>query len=519
MPRSLRLSTSGVGLALLWLAPLGWLWFVLINDLRGEWSVNPQYAYGWAVPFLCGYLFWQRLHLTEPKGDGLIAKRFSPAVAMLLLAACALLYAPTRLVQEANPGWRLTSWALALETVGVTLCLARLAAGNWRTMVFPICYFLVAVPWPTPVEIPLIQWLTRLDAAVTCEVLGWLGIPAMPHGNVIEVATGTVGIDEACSGIRSFQATLMISLFLGDYYHLRVPQRMALCLSGFALSLAFNLTRMGLLVWVAARQGVDAIARWHDPAGVTILLACFFGLWGVSIWMKHRLRAPNKIAGNPLFARPVAPVAPWLGVALCVWIGLTEISVESWYRTHESRVAPAVRWTIAFPTNNATLQDQPLSPRTLEILRYDEGRSGAWRESGLQWQAIFLHWNAGRTALHLAQNHTPEVCMTAAGHAVKVIEPQEWIEVGELRLPFAVYEIEEGSEPSFIYYCLWDDRASAQGFQTVILDYGHRLAPVWAGLRNPGQRSLELSLSGANTPAEAEAAVRKMLPKLIAIGH
>src|SRR6266436_6446705 len=42
-----------------WLLPLAFLWFTLINHLRIEWSVNPQYGYGWAVPFLCGYLIWK----------------------------------------------------------------------------------------------------------------------------------------------------------------------------------------------------------------------------------------------------------------------------------------------------------------------------------------------------------------------------------------------------------------------------------------------------------------------------
>jgi hypothetical protein len=45
--------------------PLAWLWFVLINDLRVEWTVNPQYSYGWAVPFLCAFLLWQKL--TNPE--------------------------------------------------------------------------------------------------------------------------------------------------------------------------------------------------------------------------------------------------------------------------------------------------------------------------------------------------------------------------------------------------------------------------------------------------------------------
>src|SRR5580658_5353140 len=29
------------------------LWFILLNQLRVEWTVNPQYSYGWIVPLLC----------------------------------------------------------------------------------------------------------------------------------------------------------------------------------------------------------------------------------------------------------------------------------------------------------------------------------------------------------------------------------------------------------------------------------------------------------------------------------
>src|ERR1017187_7184764 len=300
--------------------PLAWLWFVLINDLRVEWTVNPQYSYGWAVPFLCAFLLWQKLTNPESRKQKIesgaasvetkINFRFQFSTFQLFaLALCALLYAPTRLIEEANTGWRLVSWALAIEVVGLTLIFIRLALGasplrsgrgegqgevspllsafRFSDFVFPICFFLVAVPWPSGIEGTLIQGLTRADTACATELLGWIGIPAMPHGNVIEVATGTVGIDEACSGIRSFQATLMISLFLGELYRLNFIRRAGLVLGGFALSFLFNLARMTLLVWVAARQGVSAIESWHDPAGVTILLGCFFGLWGLGVLLRN----------------------------------------------------------------------------------------------------------------------------------------------------------------------------------------------------------------------------------------
>jgi exosortase len=192
----------------LWLAlPLGWLWWHLIRHLQVEWTLNPQYGYGWAVPFLCAYLISRKLGAANAsEATGPAADRGGNKIALACLAGLAMLYAPTRLIEEANPEWRLISWALAGETVGLTgLVLYLWLGGRWlRRLAFPVIYFLVAVPWPTWLEVTVIQGLTRADAALTVELLNGLGIPAMPHGNVIEVATGEVGIDEACSGIRSF---------------------------------------------------------------------------------------------------------------------------------------------------------------------------------------------------------------------------------------------------------------------------------------------------------------------------
>src|ERR1035438_186720 len=122
-----------------------------------------------------------------------------------------------------------------------------------------------------------------MSALIVIEVLGWLGVPAMAHGNVIEVATGMVGIDEACSGIRSFQSSIMISLFFGEFYALSRSRRWLLVPAGFVFSMAFNVCRMALLTLIAAKKGVPAISQYHDPAGVTIAIACTVALWGLAL--------------------------------------------------------------------------------------------------------------------------------------------------------------------------------------------------------------------------------------------
>ena len=509
---------------------LGWLWAVLLNHLRVEWTLNAQYGYGWAVPFLCAYLIWQKIQSPvagrqQPGAEVKSPFQFSVFSVPLLIVLLALLYAPVRLVEQANPDWRLVSWALALDVVGLTLLLIYLVGGvAWlKRLAFPVAFFLVAVPWPTPVEWPVIQGLTRADAGTTVELMGGLGIPALPHGNVIEVATGEVGIDEACSGIRSFQATLMISLFLGELYQLTFLRRLGLVFSGFALSFVFNLARMSVLVWVAAHQGIGAIAKWHDPTGVTILLACFFALWGLGVWLARSKTVthatPSTISPLPTAHCPLPtfPISILAG-ALVIWLAVVEISVAGWYRWHEARVPPAAQWSAVWPTNNPTCKMADLPANTRRILRYDEGQSVAWNADGLNWEAIFLRWNPGQTALHLAQNHTPKGCLTAAGHILTTISERTWFAVGDLRLPFVIYAIEHTSQPVYVFYCLWDDRASAQGRGALSLNYGNRLTPVWQGLRNPGQRSLELVLTGNLDTPQAEAAVQNLLPQIIRSG-
>jgi hypothetical protein len=74
----------------------------------------------------------------------------------------------------------------------------------------------------------------ELATSVTVELLNLFHFPAVQHGNVIEVRTGFLGVDEACSGIRSLQATLMVSLFLGELYRASWIRRAILILIGVA---------------------------------------------------------------------------------------------------------------------------------------------------------------------------------------------------------------------------------------------------------------------------------------------
>ena len=533
-----------------WILALLLLWQGLIRHLSVEWSVNPQYGYAWAVPFLCAYLLWRgrawqgEVPYLEPRFKKAPSPRPSPpdeerenagmgqgrpprsarkseVLRSASIMVLALLYGTTRLVQEANPDWRLVSWLLALEVVGLTILALPFLPR------FPFFFFLSAVPWPTMVERPVIRTLTAATTSTAVEILGYFGIPSVLHGNIIEVGHGMVGVDEACSGIRSVQAALMLAFFFGEVCRLRLIPRGICLLAGIALAFQFNVLRTTLLAFVAATKGPAAIEIWHDPAGVSTLLSCFLALWVLVVWLRILQPRLQPVWHNQIpTAVRACQIQSSFGLLLPAispltfggWLLLTECGTEVWYRFHEPSSPASASWRISPPKQRLGYCENGFRPQTRQFLRFDEGLDATWRDdTGLRWQLIFLRWNPGRVAAHLAKNHTPDDCLTASGHEILERSDPRRFSVYGLDLPFRSYVVRGELGLARVFYCLWQDRAMQRPFDAEWLTYSNRLRAVLRGERNCGQRSLELVLRGARNEHEAEDALRCLLPEIIQI--
>lgn len=501
---------------------IGWLsfavltlgWLELISRLRMEWSINPQYGFGWTVPFLTAFIFWRRWTTAPAKTR--------PALQFLAIAAIvagALLIPPVRLIQEANPDWRLMSWVMALSVVVITGSAFYLAGGMpWlRHFAFPILFFLVAVPWPTQFEQLIIQGLMRADTAINVEVLNVIGIPAVQMGNVIEVGTGFVGIDEACTGIRSLQATLMVSLFLGELYDFRLLRRIMLVIVGAGLAFFCNLARTFFLVWLSAKKGTESIKDWHDPAGLSILLVCLFGLWGLSMILRGRETPKSaKLQEQP---RPFR-IPRILVASLLVSLLVAEGGTQLWYRLGASRSSRMEAWTVAWPSGAANFQSIPITAQAQELLRYNEGGGGAWTgEDGHQWGMYFFRWLPGRTAGLFIKNHRPDVCLPATGMTQIGGAQYKLFTINGVPLPIRSYLFRSGNESLHVYYCYWDGTVpDPANLNQENWSASGRLQAVRTAKRDVGTQMLEIVAWGYDQDKVAEQAVRAQLEKIIRRG-
>lgn len=506
-------------------AILVYVWFAVIRHLRVEWTLNEQYAYGWCIPFLCAFLVWKRWP-EATVGSMMVtgSRQFTrsllfPAAFLLLIAAFLL----TRLIEEANPDWRLVSWLLTTEAIAFSLLFLYLwkGAAVVRRLAFPIIFFLVSVPWPTFLEQGIIQTLTRANTSITVDVLNWCGFPALQHGNVIETAAGLVDIDTACSGVRSLQASFMMALFFGGLKRLSALRWVALGGITVALALFCNAARTVFLSILTANSGPAATDRWHDPAGLIVLVVCFTAVWAAASWVggKSQVQDYRAVTDGPAHTPGPAfnlQFSRSLAILILFLLVMGESAVQLWYRS--SSPPAALEWEVHLPHENPHFKSVAIPSETTRILRFTEGQSAQWPNSdGTHWQFFYFRWAPGRTAINLARNHTPDICLPAAGHKLANLPDTRSVDLGATMLNFRSFAAGTSARPLYVFYSLWEDGSESQVSSSQTLTVESRLNAIKSRRRNPGQRVLEIAIANAKDFAEAEASLRRHLPSVVKI--
>jgi exosortase len=496
-----------------WIVP-GLLWLWVFAHLSWEWTLNSQYNYGWAVPALGAlmfYLRWRRRPVPDLPGRG------APRVTLVLFAVLLLLL-PLRVVEEANPDWRLLSWGLALCVIVYSLLsLFRVGSASWlRHFAFPVLFPLAAVPWPVQFENITVQTMTRGVAYVAVEMAGWFGVGAYQIGNVIQLRNGFVGVDQACSGVKTLQAGLMVALVLGELPELRWMKRIALLVVGSAWIFLCNVVRATALMFVCAHSGLNALARWHDLIGAVALVLGMAGMLGLAWFWKGELR--NAAGNNTVRAHPTS-AAPswWMAVA---WLALIFVGTEVWYRAHEGDLIERPAWDARWPEGNDTVTPLTIPESTRVILRYNSAKTAAWETPpGVRWWSFFALWKPQRAALQLVRSHSPDICLPAVGRTFRGGRPGVTVNAGSVSLDFRSYEFDQHGRHLFVFVGIQDDKQNrAAEAQSADLNFGGRLRAAWQGKRNLGQRLLEVAVLGYEDFGQAREAFSKTAEAIVAPG-
>jgi exosortase len=418
---------------------LAGLWAWAMAGCADEWQDNPMYSYGWFVPPLMLFFAWRRFDEPYVGRDPIGPPQLPSKAALLGFAAAffALLVLPVELLRNELPDDRLNNWCIAGLAVGVSLWVAYCVGGRKLvvSLAFPIAFFLTAVAWPKRYENPVTVGLQKFVATVIVEVLHVLGIHATPQGTTIYLRDGPVGIAEACSGIRSLQASLMISLAIGELFFLRFFRRLGLIALCALMAMVLNLGRTLALCLITEYHGAEAMRRAHDPIGDGILIGLPLMAWVMGKLLSlgggsvptaplPRKVPPGETPPTPHWKRlwTQARTLDWRQMpnfAPAIVIGVAGfLTYHVWLMILDLRNPPQQEPYFTVHTGPETrTEEEEMNPDVLSALSPTLGGTYIRKESEADGGEVHLYhffWKPA-AANRWVTGHRPDICMPAGG--------------------------------------------------------------------------------------------------------
>jgi exosortase len=258
---------QGVGYVLVLAVVLGAVYWKILHALGIQWWDDANYSHGFLVPLFSLYLVWQQRAALR------ILPRAGNAIGILVvLAGIAAL-----LIGDLGAENFLMRSSLIIIIAG--LVLFHLGTRVFRAVLFPLSFLFFMVPLPGVIFYAMTFPLQRLAAEQAAWTLDALGIPVLLDGNIIHLTQLSLGVTEACSGIRS-----LISLFAGAaaWAYLLLPPGWAMVIFVAAtvpITILANAARVVLTGLIGQQFGVQyASGFFHEFAGFAIYVVAFLCL-------------------------------------------------------------------------------------------------------------------------------------------------------------------------------------------------------------------------------------------------
>ncbi len=511
----------------------GGLWLLNLWVLAPDWTLYPQYGYGWFVLPLAAYLFWRQWEIRP------VPQEATPnRLIWLATFFCLLVLALARPMNSATPDWRLAMWAISCSVITLTLLALWMAGGRtWlKHFMWPVLFTATALPWSKPFEDALTQRLMPLVANLSIDFLWLAGVPAVQSGNLIQVPSALIGVDEACSGIRSLQGTIMAAALLGILFKLVWWRASMLFTGGILLAFVLNVARAIILALVTANSGFAAFTRWHDSAGISILAVVIVGLWIMALRLKRRqdvaaaFREAELVAltGNTTSAAP-APSGQSIAEAFRLsarWtpaclVGLVciEAAKEGWFQYHARGKNYRTLWHADWAKVNAAPQKDAIQPATTEILGYDHGAAYSWNGPDLMsWYAYDFRWKAGNDHIRDVQYHRPDVCLPASGRRFSRDLGVQQSAINGQNIFFRQLLFDDGGRALHVFQVTSEAQLGPQETGLVMDENSRpaRFKRFLDGKREyPSRTVINFYLRGVENPGEARLALDNVLQRIV----
>jgi exosortase len=231
------------------------LYSTVLIDLAHDWWTDEGSSYGMLMPLMAGYVACMKRKqvLAEPiHEDGR---------ALWLMASACLMFLVGRFGAE-----------FFLSRLSFVLLLAALIWLFWgtarlRLLSFPLVLLATMVPLPTLIYNKIGIPLQLFASATAATIMQAFGASVYRDGNILELPGMTLGVAEACSGLRSIAALSVGALLVGYICCVSFRARLVLFLLAIPLAIALNVVRITGTAMLATQYESLATGFYHLFSG------------------------------------------------------------------------------------------------------------------------------------------------------------------------------------------------------------------------------------------------------------
>jgi exosortase len=159
------------------------------------------------------------------------------------------------------------------------------------SLAFPVGFFLLAIPLPAVLYAALTSPLQILSTKIAAGISGGLGIMVSREGNVLRVGGASLGVAEACSGLRSLVSYGAVAILLARFLQKDWLSRVVLVLASVLVAVFSNSCRLVVSAVGTLAYGPGFTSgKAHTATGVVVFILGLLALFGISELLRWKAR-------------------------------------------------------------------------------------------------------------------------------------------------------------------------------------------------------------------------------------
>jgi len=244
------------------------LYIPILPDMCHVWFKYNNNSHGILVPFISLYLVWR-------KRSGIDFKKIHTSSLGLVIMVISLL-----LYYLGYAGGVEVLPRLTLVSTLIGLVIYNWGKHIFRQITFPLLFLFFMVPVPVSIVNQISIPLQLLVTKVSSSIISSLSISVLREGNILHFAHSSLEVAEACSGIRSLTAYIMLGFLFAYMLNGSFLRRSILILIAVPLAFFVNILRVTGTGILAHYYG-SSMARGflHEFSGMSVFVLGFIFLF------------------------------------------------------------------------------------------------------------------------------------------------------------------------------------------------------------------------------------------------